>query len=109
MNNINTPILMSIPQLAATGLLTEYAIRKLYKEGRLPAFTVGKKVLINYDMLLEQLNNLGGITTDYAADYSVDFSGDLCRRGSGFRQQETWPCAGEHNDECLCPCFQEGG
>ena len=43
---------------------------------KLPAFTVGKKVLINYDMLLEQLNNLGGIKTDYASDYSVDFSGD---------------------------------
>jgi hypothetical protein len=76
MKDNNTPTLMTIRQLAATGLLTEYAIRKLYKEGRLPAFTVGKKGLINYDMLLEQLNNLGGITTDYAADYSVDFSGD---------------------------------
>ena len=76
MKDNNTPTLMTIPQLAATGLLTEYAIRKLYKECRLPAFTVGKKVLINYDMLLEQLNNLGGITTDYAVDYSVDFSDD---------------------------------
>lgn len=67
---------MSIPQVAATGLLSEYALRKLYKEGKLPAFTVGKKVLINYEMLLDQINNLGGIKTDYAADYSVDFSGD---------------------------------
>ncbi len=73
---MNTPTLMTIPQLAATGLLSEYALRKLYKEGRLPAFTVGKKVLINYEMLLDQINNLGGIKTDYAADYSVDFSGD---------------------------------
>ena len=106
---MNTPTLMIIPQLAATGLFTEYAIRTLYKEGRLPAFTVGKKVLINYDMLLEQLNNLGGITTDYAVDYSVDFSSDLCRRGSGFRQQETWPCADQYHDECICTCFQESG
>ena len=73
---MNTPTLMTIPQIAATGLLTEYALRKLHKEGRLPAFTVGKKVLINYEMLLEQLNSLGGITTDYKPDYSVDFSGD---------------------------------
>ena len=73
---MNTATLMTIPQVAATGLLSEYALRKLHKEGRLPAFTVGKKVLINYEMLLEQLNNLGGITTDYKPDYSVDFSGD---------------------------------
>ena len=73
---MNTPTLMTIPQIAATGLLTEYALRKLHKEGRLPAFTVGKKVLINYEMLLEQLNSLGGITTDYKPDYSVDFSGN---------------------------------
>lgn len=71
---MNTPTLMTIPQVAATGLLSEYALRKLHKEGRLPAFTVGKKVLINYEMLLEQLNSLGGITTDYRPDYSVDFS-----------------------------------
>lgn len=76
MKDNNTPTLMTIPQIAATGLLTDYALRKLYKEGKLPAFTVGKKVLINYDMLLEQLNNLGGIKTDYVAEYSVDFSGD---------------------------------
>lgn len=73
---MNTPTLMTIPQIAATGLLSEYALRKLYKEGRLPAFTVGKKVLINYEMLLDQLNNLGGITTDYKPDYSVDFNGN---------------------------------
>lgn len=73
---MNTPKLMTIPQVAATGLLSEYALRKLYKEGRLPAFTVGKKVLINFEMLLEQLNSLGRITTDYKPNYSVDFSDD---------------------------------
>ena len=29
-----------------------------------------------YNHREQTLNNLGGITTDYAADYSVDFSGD---------------------------------
>lgn len=76
MEDNNTPTLLSIPQVAATGLLSEYALRKLHKEGKLPAFTVGKKVLIYYDMLLDQINNLGGITTEYKPDYSVDFSGD---------------------------------
>ena len=86
---------MTIPQLAATGLLTEYAIRKLYKECRLPAFTVGKKVLINYDMLLEQLNNLGGITTDYAADYSVDYSNE----NNGLRSHSSVDFDADQSDE----------
>ena len=62
----NVPTLMTIPEVAATGLLSEYALRKLQKEGRLPSFRVGNKVLINYEKLLEQLNNLGGVRSDYA-------------------------------------------
>lgn len=54
----NAPTLMTISQVAATGLLSEYALRKMNKEGRLPSFRVGNKVLINYEMLLDQLNNL---------------------------------------------------
>lgn len=65
-NRPNVPTLMTIPEVAATGLLTEYALRKLQKEGRLPSFRVGNKVLINYEMLLEQLNHLGGIRSDSA-------------------------------------------
>lgn len=68
MKHSNVPTLMTIPEVASPGLLTEYALRKLYKEGRLPAFQVGKKVLINYDMLLDQLNSLGGIRSDYAPE-----------------------------------------
>ena len=65
-NSPNVPTLMTIPEVAATGLLSEYALRKLQKEGRLPSFRVGNKVLINYEKLLEQLNNLGGVRSDYA-------------------------------------------
>ena len=62
----NAPTLMTIRQVAATGLLSEHALRKMNKEGKLPAFRVGNKVLINYEMLLEQLNNLCGTKSDYA-------------------------------------------
>lgn len=65
-NRPNVPTLMTIREVAATGLLSEYALRKMHKEGRLPSFRVGSKVLINYDMLLEQLNTLCDIKSDYA-------------------------------------------
>lgn len=63
----NAPTLMTIREVAATGLLSEYALRKMHKEGRLPSFRVGNKVLINYEMLLDQLNNLGGIRSDFVS------------------------------------------
>ena len=66
MKHPNAPTLMTIREVAATGLMSEYALRKLDKEGKLPSFRVGNKVLINYEMLLEQLNNLGGTRSDYA-------------------------------------------
>ena len=63
----NAPTLMTIREVAATGLLSEYALRKMHKEGRLPSFRIGNKVLINYDMLLDQLNSLSCIKSDYAS------------------------------------------
>lgn len=52
--------LMTIRQVAKTGLLSEYSLRKLAKQGRLPAIFVGRKCLINVEQLAKQLHNLPG-------------------------------------------------
>ena len=46
-----TPTMMTIREIAKTGLLSEHALRLLLKEGKLPAIYVGNKALINYDKL----------------------------------------------------------
>lgn len=56
----NAPKMMTIKEIAKTGLLPEHALRQMSKQRKLPAIYVGKKCLINYDLLLKQLNNLGG-------------------------------------------------
>lgn len=53
------PTMLSIRQVAQTGLLPEHAIRLLLKEGKLPAIYVGKKALINYEKLVYLLSSLG--------------------------------------------------
>jgi hypothetical protein len=53
------PRMMTIREIAATGLLPEHALRLMLKAGRLPAFYVGNKAMINYDKLCEQLAGLG--------------------------------------------------
>jgi hypothetical protein len=53
------PTMLSIRQVAQTGLLPEHAIRLLLKEGKLPASYVGKKALINYEKLVYLLSSLG--------------------------------------------------
>lgn len=52
------PRLMTIRQVAATGLMPEHALRTLVKTGRAPSFKVGNKNLINLDKLIEQLQAL---------------------------------------------------
>ena len=63
-NEVNTgvtpPRMMTIRQIAATGLLPEHTLRLMAKAGQLPCITVGetRKILVNYDKLLTQLANL---------------------------------------------------
>ena len=52
------PRFLSINQVAKTKLFSNYTLRKLNEENRLPAIKVGKRTLINYDLLLKQLNSL---------------------------------------------------
>ncbi len=59
-NGGRIPRMLTIRQVAATGLLPETALRRLAAEDRLPALKVGNRLLINLDLLIEQLNGLGG-------------------------------------------------
>lgn len=54
------PKMRTIREIAATGLLSEYALRLLEKQGKLPSIRVGTKILINLDLLIQQLNNPKG-------------------------------------------------
>ena len=50
------PHMMTIRQVADTGVMPESTLRVLLKQKRLPAIYVGNKALINYDKLLEFLS-----------------------------------------------------
>ena len=52
------PNMMTVRQIAKTGLLSEHALRIMLKAGKLPAIYIGNKALINYDKLCEQLSAL---------------------------------------------------
>lgn len=52
------PTMMTIREIAGTGLLSEHALRMMLKAGKLPAIFIGKKALINYDKLCEELQAL---------------------------------------------------
>lgn len=58
MNTENLPKMMTVNQIAATGILPENAIRVLLKQGKLPAVYSGTKAYINFDKMCEQLRNL---------------------------------------------------
>lgn len=54
----NLPKMMTIREVAKTGLLPEHALRLMWKQGKLPGITVGNKALINFDALVDQLHGL---------------------------------------------------
>ena len=57
-NKSNIPKFMSVKQVAATGILTEHCLRRMLKEGKIPAIYTGKKALINFELLCKQLNSI---------------------------------------------------
>ena len=57
--NGQIPTMLTIRETARTGILPETALRRLAAENRLPALKVGNRLLVNFDMLVEQLNGLG--------------------------------------------------
>lgn len=56
--NTTIPKMMTIRELAKTGILPENAIRALVKTGQIAAVYSGKKAFINYDRFCEYLNTL---------------------------------------------------
>jgi len=50
------PRMLTIRETAREGPLTEYALRMMQKDGRLPGIQIGTKFLVNFDRLLLQLN-----------------------------------------------------
>lgn len=52
------PTMMTIREIARTGLMSEHALRMMLKAGNLPAIFIGKKAFINYDKLCEELQAL---------------------------------------------------
>lgn len=53
---VEVPRFMSIREVAKTGLLSEYTLRLMEKQKKLPCVYTGRKCLINFDRLVEQLN-----------------------------------------------------
>ena len=49
------PRMMTIREIAKTGLLPENALRTMVKNGRAPHIMVGNKALVNYDKLCQML------------------------------------------------------
>lgn len=52
------PRMLTIRECARTGVLSEHALRMMAKAGKLPCIEVGRKILINYDKLCKQLQEL---------------------------------------------------
>lgn len=54
------PRMMTVRQVAKTGMISEYALRQLIKQGKIPCIALEHKVLINFDAFVEQLQQLKG-------------------------------------------------
>jgi len=61
--------MMTVREIARTGLLSEHALRLMLKAGKLPAIYIGKKALINYDKLCAELQ---GLEANFAAGPTGD-------------------------------------
>lgn len=57
---------LTIRQAAARGPLTEFRLRVLKAEGRLPGFYAGSRYYINYGKLLEMLDQMTTVAADNA-------------------------------------------
>lgn len=52
------PTMMTIREIAGTGLMSEHALQIMLKARKLLAIFIGKKALVNYDKLCEELQAL---------------------------------------------------
>lgn len=53
---MEVPRFMSIREVAKTGLLSEYTLRLMEKQKRIPCIYVGRKCLVNFEQLVDRLN-----------------------------------------------------
>lgn len=53
------PNFLTIRQTAETKILNEFRLRKLCAEGKLPGFYAGRKFMVNFPALCDQLNQVG--------------------------------------------------
>ena len=58
--NSTLPQMLTIREVAKTGLLSEYTLRLLHKQGKLPCVELPRKTLVNYTALVQQLQELKG-------------------------------------------------
>ncbi len=49
---------LSIREVAKTGLIREYTLRMLVRQGKIPCFYSGTKCLINYQKLINVLSEM---------------------------------------------------
>jgi len=56
MQNYEVPKMMTIREIAKSTGISEYGIRRMVKEGKIPSVNVGAKVLINYNKVCELIN-----------------------------------------------------
>ncbi len=59
-SNISTtaiPTLMTVTEVAATGLISAYLLRGLIKQGKVPCVKVGRTYLINFELFCKKLND----------------------------------------------------
>ncbi len=56
-NTRSIPRMMTPNEVARTGILTEYAIRKGIREGSIPFVKIGSHFRVNYDKLLKMLED----------------------------------------------------
>ena len=52
------PKMMTIREIARTGLLSEHALRLLTKQGKLPALYINSKALLDYNTVVEYIRRL---------------------------------------------------
>ena len=55
--NYGIPKMMTIREVARTGILPENALRMFVKQNKIPHIKVNKKVLINFKVLCDMLND----------------------------------------------------
>ena len=57
-NERKPPTIMTVREIAKTGLRSEHVLGLMMKAGKLPAIYIGKNALINFDKLCAELQNL---------------------------------------------------